>query len=133
MAARRAGVRLGADTPTLHKMYDAHAARYAEALHADWKHGPRLTRSTSSKNPNEIKNKLRIKKKKARQKAAGEPPRRAALTFVVLLAVASRPKWDNPGLENYASCHLLEACGDSCFSAAKNCLRLRITHRHLAA
>ena len=61
------------------------APRYAEALHADWKHGPRLTRSTSSKNLNEIKNKLRIKKKKARQKAAVEPPRRAALTFVVVL------------------------------------------------
>jgi hypothetical protein len=44
-----------------------------------------LTRSTSSKNLNEIKNKLRIKKKKARQKAAVEPPRRAALTFVVVV------------------------------------------------
>ena len=82
MAAPRAGVILGADTPTLPQW---HSARYAEALHADWKHGPRLTRSTSSKNLNEIKNKLRIKKKKARQKAAVEPPRRAALTFVVLL------------------------------------------------
>ena len=34
--------------------------RRYEALHADWKHGPRLTRSTSSKNLNEISMKLRI-------------------------------------------------------------------------
>ncbi len=80
MAARRAGVRLGADTPTLHKMYDAHAARYAEALHADWKHGRRLTRSTSSKNLNEIKN----KEEKSETKSCSRTAASGALTFVVV-------------------------------------------------
>ncbi len=86
MAAPRAGVILGADTPTLRATpLGSLAPCSLEALHADWKHGPRLTRSTSSKNLNEIKNTLKNKEEKARQKAAVEPPRRAALTFVVVI------------------------------------------------
>jgi hypothetical protein len=38
-----------------------------------------------------FKNRLRIKKKKAKQKAAVEPPTRAALTFVQVVVVDDLP------------------------------------------